>query len=345
MKLIDDFMEKKTQDALRKENEQIERKARLSELESRKKQKRNAILHPIKTVNERKEIKDLKKEISTYEKEKEDRGAIFAICGLLAGLILLLFLSSAFHKPSDDSTGANETTVAETSVEAEKESVTKGSSTTGTFAISDNQSNTADSTVNSVVDDAGANDESGETEDQQRTETDDVVIASDESAVYGILSSDIRVSYVTDYIHFNNDMVYLGNNEGTTITIETDNEEMEIEDLIFDYDTSLLNVDIEEPVLQNGKTIISAYVTANEECNTELFITTEYELETTDGDMVNGKLLSIKKLDSSEGRPVYITPTGTKYHFDANCAGENAMKTTYHDVAMLEIEPCGTCAD
>lgn len=54
MKFINDFMEKKTQDALREANEHIERKARLSELESRNKQKRNMLLHPLKSADERK---------------------------------------------------------------------------------------------------------------------------------------------------------------------------------------------------------------------------------------------------------------------------------------------------
>ena len=104
-----------------------------------------------------------------------------------------------------------------------------------------------------------------------------------------------------------------------------------------------MNVDIEELNHQDGKTIITAYVTANSECDTELFITTEYEAETSEEPY--GYSIIIRKLDSSEGRVEYVTPTGTKYHNDADCAGENAIKTTCHDVAMLEYEPCGTCAD
>jgi len=46
-----------------------------------------------------------------------------------------------------------------------------------------------------------------------------------------------------------------------------------------------------------------------------------------------------------EKRVVYVTPTGSKYHSDSDCAGENATPTTYYDVEMMELEPCGKCAD
>lgn len=343
MKFIDDFMEKKTQDTLRKENEQIERKARLSELESRNKQKRSVLLHPVKSANERKEIKDLKKEISAYEQKKEDKVVIFAAIGVLVGFILLLCLSSAFHKPSDDNTDANETIVAETNVETEEENTIKGNTNAETVAIRDEQSNIADSTTHSIVASAGASDESDKTVDQEKTESEDEALPSANTAVQGIRSSDLMIVSRRDYNHVSNDSDYIGNGEGITLTIEVNKGNIEIEDLVFDYDTSLLNVDIEEPSYQDGKTIITAYVTANSECDTELFITTENEVEMSDEPY--GYPITIRKLDSSEGRIAYITPTGTKYHFDANCAGENAVRTTYHDVMMLEIEPCGTCAD
>ena len=77
MKFIDDFLEKKTQDALRKENEQIERLARLSELESRSKQKRRMLLHPLKAANERKEIQlqCITEELASKLKAETDRNA------------------------------------------------------------------------------------------------------------------------------------------------------------------------------------------------------------------------------------------------------------------------------
>ena len=168
---------------------------------------------------------------------------------------------------------------------------------------------------------------------------------TDDTTAIKLLSSDLRVRSVSDYVHISNDPVYLGNDEGVTITIEVDKEGIEIEDLVYEYDTSLLSVDFEETIHQDGKTKIVAYVTAYEECSTELFITTNYEIDTLNENDVMGYPIGIKKLDSSEGRVVYVTPTGTKYHYSPDCAGENAMKTTLYDAESWECEPCGTCAN
>lgn len=109
-------MEKKTQDALREANEHIERKARLSELESRNKQKRNMLLHPLKSADERKEIKNLRREIEAYEKEKKDRVAIVALFGLIVASMLMICIAGLFSEPSNGNTNANEATVAATEV-------------------------------------------------------------------------------------------------------------------------------------------------------------------------------------------------------------------------------------
>ena len=39
---------------------------------------------------------------------------------------------------------------------------------------------------------------------------------------------------------------------------------------------------------------------------------------------------------------IYVTPTGKRYHFDKECAGKNAMKTTYAK-AIMGRTPCKTC--
>ena len=347
MKFIDDFMDKKAQEAVRKENEQIERKARLSELESKNKQKRRVLLHPIKSANERKEIENLKREISVYEEEKENKGSLIVLLGLLIGGLFFLCILLSLHKTTDTNSDSNETIVAETQVDAkeEVEDSAKDSSIAENVAKNDEQSSNTDSTDNLIVVAADASDENSKTVSQESTEPADEQSSASNSVAHGIKYTDFSVIHSSDYAHASADADYIGNDEGITITIKANNGNMEIEDLIFDYDESLLNIDIKEPDYQNGETVISAYVTANSECNTELFITSEYEVEVSDGGLVNGYLIPIRKLDPSEGRVVYITPTGTKYHFDANCAGENAVRTLYHDVSMLEYEPCGTCAN
>ena len=91
------------------------------------------------------------------------------------------------------------------------------------------------------------------------------------------------------------------------------------------------------------QTILKAYVTGKKPGDSEFFICTEYDLATK-GENVEGYYLNIRKLDSSEGRIVYVTPSGEKYHFSESCAGDGATKTTYRDATVYEYEPCGKCA-
>lgn len=53
-------------------------------------------------------------------------------------------------------------------------------------------------------------------------------------------------------------------------------------------------------------------------------------------------LIQIEQLDKIYGRIVFITPTGEKYHYSEECAGENAIATTFKDVDGL-YEPCKKC--
>ncbi len=46
---------------------------------------------------------------------------------------------------------------------------------------------------------------------------------------------------------------------------------------------------------------------------------------------------------SHTGSVVYITPTGSKYHYSASCAGSNAIETTLED-ARRYYDPCHKCA-
>lgn len=164
-----------------------------------------------------------------------------------------------------------------------------------------------------------------------------------EKEMYVLNASDLRINLMTDYGHYD-DSIYLGNDEGLTVTITIDKNDVLSDDLFFYDEDSLLNVEVSEPNYVDNKTRITAYVTADEECEAELLIGTVYELMTR-GEKASVYSYSIRKLDSEEGRVVYVTPTGSKYHFDPDCAGENATPTTYYDVEIMELEPCGKCAD
>lgn len=45
-----------------------------------------------------------------------------------------------------------------------------------------------------------------------------------------------------------------------------------------------------------------------------------------------------------EEAPVYVTPSGTKYHLRATCAGKNAIQRTRAQIAEEDYTPCANCA-
>ena len=152
-KLFNDLMEKKAQEALKKENEQIMRKARLSELEEKNKSMRHKLLHPIKSANDGKEIKKLKEDIAAFEKEKEDKGILLVAVGILCVLMIMLFATSLFGNSSNDK--ADETPVAMTVPEAETETVAEAKterpieSTKDVPAVIEEEQASVDNTVDS----------------------------------------------------------------------------------------------------------------------------------------------------------------------------------------------------
>ena len=276
---------------------------------------RRKLLHPIKSVYDGKEIKKLKEDIAAFEKKKEKIRIFLALGGILGVLMIMLFAPSFFGKSSNNK--ADETPLAMTASEAKTENAIE--SITEVPTVKEEEQASSDRSVNSSTGFTGE-----DTDDSEKIDTDDEPIEQ------GVLLSDLKIYYLLDYAHAINDSIYLGNDEGVTFTIEIEKEVNDIEELVFDY--------------ENGKTTIIVYVTALEKCNTELLITTEYELEKK-GEEAHCYQFSIRKLDSSEGRVVYVTPTGEKYHYSADCAGENAIKTTYYDVEMLETKPCGRCVN
>ena len=120
-KIFNDLMEKKAQEAIKKENEQIMRKARLSELEEKNKSMRHKLLHPIKSANDGKEIKKLKEDIAAFENEKDNNRLLMISGGLFCFLMIMLFATGMFGKSSNDK--ADEAPVAMTVTETKTETV------------------------------------------------------------------------------------------------------------------------------------------------------------------------------------------------------------------------------
>lgn len=159
-----------------------------------------------------------------------------------------------------------------------------------------------------------------------------------------IMTSDLSVSYLTDYVHVNDDSLYLGEGEGFTVTVTVNREDAGPEDLYVGFDDSVLNVDITDIVSEDGNTKINLYVTCNEPGEADMIITTCHEIDLS-GEDAECFTIVLRQLDETEGKVVYVTPSGEKYHYSAECAGENAIQTTLYDANLMELDPCESCVN
>ena len=97
-------------------------------------------------------------------------------------------------------------------------------------------------------------------------------------------------------------------------------------------------------LIEGDQTYLKAYVKGRKVCDAYFAVFTTYDLATK-GEDAECYWIDICQLDTKEGQVVYVTPTGEKYHFSKECAGENAQKTTYKDVLAYEYQPCGKCVE
>lgn len=99
-------------------------------------------------------------------------------------------------------------------------------------------------------------------------------------------------------------------------------------------------------LISNEKLIILALQCQNNQftCDTFFGFCTAYGYDKY-GENTSFIRVEIKQLNETDGRVVYVTETGEKYHFSETCAGEYAIATTYLDATGAGYEPCGKCAD
>lgn len=87
---------------------------------------------------------------------------------------------------------------------------------------------------------------------------------------------------------------------------------------------------------------IMVTVYAKETINTEKIIdnTTKKNASTTE-DNKNDEYETVK---ANNGRSVYRTPSGKRYHFDSECGGKNAYSVSLDDAKSSGLTPCQKCA-
>ena len=317
--------------------EQRRRIERLQELEDAV-QKKNGfhIPHPIKAMQNKKEIKQLRKEIEAYNDKKKNNILTIALVGAFVwfGIVGIIAEKNTENRDALSSAAQIETDAL----------ATVSSEYASPYAL---RGVSASADVLEL--DAEAKKTTDETEKNSELKSDDVSVQSsdasesEEADILKLTVNDLSVSTLNDYAHIDTETLYLGNGEGVTIAVETSVTGVTAEDILLFYDDDLLSAKTEDAIAVGNKTRFEFYVTGKSPCSTQIAIITNYDY-LTKGDEVEGFVFDVNKLDSSEGRVCYVTPTGEKYHLKEKCAGKNAIKTTFRDAAAYEYEPCGKCA-
>lgn len=154
---------------------------------------------------------------------------------------------------------------------------------------------------------------------------------------------DYSVYTKNEYAHIDSDVIRLGNSERVWISIEASPSTLSMDDFIIDYDDTMLEI-IDVTSSTSGDILkIELTVKAKKSGLSEIIICSGHELF-EDAENAECYVLTVNGLDSKDGRVVYVTSTGEKYHYSASCVS-SGTKTTLSDALAYEYEPCGKCVN
>lgn len=152
---------------------------------------------------------------------------------------------------------------------------------------------------------------------------------------------DIQINVNFEYSHIDSDAIILGNDERCWITLEVSPSSVTEDDVIFDYDDTKLAVENIDRK-QNGNSVDIVYqIKALQPGYSEIIICSYYDVNEY-GENATCQILSVNGLNAQDGRVVYVTTTGEKYHYSSTCV-QSGIKTTLYDALAYEYEPCSKC--
>lgn len=340
---------------MRLQREIEKRKARIDELEFLISHKSYTLLHPFQTKKIKEEISKLRSEIEALD-ESEDSVTSFVLPSIicvfliLGGIFFLTFGSKgniSKNEPVSSSIIISKTTDKTSEPKIDIDSMIEYKSSIVIDESSPDFPDDSESESSVVIHDDPGSEQSIISQEDSDIISDQhsVISENDDGPSYEIKSlytSELNLSATTDYYHIDNTTIYLGNKEGVTIDISCKGIDITQEDIVVEYDKKRLSVEIREVMGYESKHV-QLYIEAKKEGKSEIYIATKYDIvnESADNTII---LVPIEKLNSRDGKVVYITPTGEKYHKSEKCAGENAMITTLFDAEGWEYDPCGKCA-
>ncbi len=111
-------------------------------------------------------------------------------------------------------------------------------------------------------------------------------------------------------------------------------------------DTSTIEITTESTSKETTteKTTVATTTTTTTEATT----TTERATAaptTTKKETTTKKQTTTQNAPKGDGRTVYKTPTGKRYHFDPDCGGKNSTATSLDNAISLGLTPCQKCAN
>ncbi len=102
---------------------------------------------------------------------------------------------------------------------------------------------------------------------------------------------------------------------------------------------STITTEEEQAITMETAENVQVVTTESEQPQTKAISQTDTAGTTNDSGAGDG---SSENTQMRSDRIVYVTPSGSCYHYDKECAGGNAIEKSY-DEAVAHYKPCGTC--
>lgn len=147
------------------------------------------------------------------------------------------------------------------------------------------------------------------------------------------------------YCHLDSEYVKLGDGETVTVEINASPAGLSYDDFLVCYDEEMLTMvsrDLKTDK-EAGTTDLYYVFKAAAEGRSDILIISIFDY-CAYGDDADCFDIPTYGYGPNDGKIVYVTYTGEKYHYSSDCAGDNAMGTTLLEAKECEYEPCGKCA-